>query len=30
MRDTVDTGMTEDEVVIRFVTDNPGPWMLHW
>lgn len=30
MRDTVSTGMAEDEVVIRFITDNLGPWMLHW
>ncbi|KAG1861684.1 laccase [Suillus subluteus] len=30
MRDTVDTGnSTGDRVTIRFITDNPGPWMLH-
>ncbi|KAF8553011.1 Cupredoxin [Imleria badia] len=25
MRDTVSTGVADDEVVIRFITDNPGP-----
>ncbi|KAH7909939.1 laccase [Hygrophoropsis aurantiaca] len=29
MRDTVSTGVPGDNVTIRFVTDNPGPWMLH-
>ncbi|KAH7922073.1 laccase [Leucogyrophana mollusca] len=29
MRDTVTTGVAGDNVTIRFVTDNPGPWMLH-
>ncbi|KAH9932000.1 laccase [Epithele typhae] len=30
-RDTVDTGSQAngDNVTIRFVTDNPGPWFLH-
>jgi iron transport multicopper oxidase len=30
MRDTVDTGSTGDRVTIRFITNNPGPWILHW
>ncbi|KIJ65372.1 multicopper oxidase [Hydnomerulius pinastri MD-312] len=29
MRDTVNTGVAGDNVTIRFITDNPGPWMLH-
>ncbi|KAG1902259.1 Cupredoxin [Suillus fuscotomentosus] len=29
MRDTVTTGNTGDRVTIRFITDNPGPWLLH-
>ncbi|OAX37246.1 Cupredoxin, partial [Rhizopogon vinicolor AM-OR11-026] len=28
-RDTVDLGNAGDNVTIRFVTDNPGPWLLH-
>jgi iron transport multicopper oxidase len=28
-RDVVSTGITGDNVTIRFVTDNPGPWFLH-
>ncbi|KAF4593553.1 laccase, multicopper oxidase, benzenediol:oxygen oxidorectuctase [Pleurotus pulmonarius] len=29
-RDVVNTGVgAEDNVTIRFVTDNPGPWFLH-
>ncbi|KAL0946355.1 hypothetical protein HGRIS_012588 [Hohenbuehelia grisea] len=28
-RDVVDTGAIGDNVTIRFVTDNPGPWFLH-
>nr|VWO94552.1 Calcium dependent mitochondrial carrier protein [Ganoderma boninense] len=28
-RDTVSTGSGNDNVTIRFVTDNPGPWFLH-
>ena len=30
-RDTVSTGTsaTNDNVTIRFQTDNPGPWFLH-
>ncbi|KAG1725597.1 laccase [Suillus lakei] len=30
MRDTVTTGVAGDYVTIRFITDNPGPWLLHW
>jgi iron transport multicopper oxidase len=30
MRDTVNTGLMGDNVTIRFMTDNPGPWLLHW
>ncbi|KAG1790242.1 multicopper oxidase-domain-containing protein, partial [Suillus plorans] len=29
MRDTVTTGNTGDRVTIRFITYNPGPWLLH-
>jgi iron transport multicopper oxidase len=29
-RDTVSTGNEKDNVTIRFVTDNTGPWFLHW
>ncbi|KAG6818445.1 Acyl-coenzyme A oxidase 2 [Arthromyces matolae] len=30
-RDVVSSGpSTSDNVTIRFVTDNPGPWILHW
>ncbi|KAK7045438.1 laccase, multicopper oxidase, benzenediol:oxygen oxidorectuctase [Paramarasmius palmivorus] len=28
-RDTVNSGKGGDNVTIRFVTDNPGPWFLH-
>ncbi|KAF8911194.1 putative laccase 5, partial [Mucidula mucida] len=28
-RDVVSTGVPGDEVTIRFVTDNAGPWFLH-
>lgn len=28
-RDVVSTGIAGDNVTIRFVTDNPGPWFLH-
>ncbi|OAX34405.1 laccase [Rhizopogon vinicolor AM-OR11-026] len=28
-RDTVSMGAVGDNVAIRFVTDNPGPWFLH-
>ncbi|KAF9461144.1 laccase I precursor [Collybia nuda] len=28
-RDTVNTGLAGDNVTIRFVTDNAGPWFLH-
>ncbi|KAF8259959.1 laccase 1A [Lactarius quietus] len=29
MRDVVSIGATTDNVTIRFMTDNPGPWFLH-
>ncbi|KAH8094688.1 laccase 3 [Cristinia sonorae] len=29
LRDVVNIGTTGDNVTIRFVTDNPGPWFLH-
>jgi iron transport multicopper oxidase len=29
MRDVVSVGNTNDNVTIRFQTDNPGPWFLH-
>jgi len=29
LRDVVSTGMKGDNVVIRFKTDNAGPWILH-
>ncbi|KAI0047190.1 multicopper oxidase [Auriscalpium vulgare] len=29
VRDVVTIGDTGDEVTIRFVTDNPGPWFFH-
>jgi iron transport multicopper oxidase len=29
-RDTIDTGYETDNVTFRFVTDNSGPWFLHW
>ncbi|PAV19801.1 laccase [Pyrrhoderma noxium] len=28
-RDTVSVGNTGDNVTLRFVTNNPGPWFLH-
>ncbi|KAG7091715.1 hypothetical protein E1B28_008116 [Marasmius oreades] len=28
-RDVVDTGYSGDNVVIRWTTDNPGPWFFH-
>ncbi|KAJ2924904.1 hypothetical protein H1R20_g12176, partial [Candolleomyces eurysporus] len=28
-RDVVDLGGNNDEVTIRFTTDNPGPWFFH-
>jgi len=28
-RDVVSLGMTGDNVTIRWITDNPGPWFLH-
>ncbi|KAK7042026.1 laccase A [Favolaschia claudopus] len=31
VRDVVTTGSSaSDNTTIRFVTDNPGPWILHW
>jgi iron transport multicopper oxidase len=29
-RDVVNLGDSGDNVTIRFTTDNPGPWILHW
>ncbi|KAG2337950.1 laccase [Suillus weaverae] len=29
VRDTVTTGNPGDSATIRFITDNPGPWLLH-
>ncbi|KAG6909557.1 Acyl-coenzyme A oxidase 2 [Tephrocybe rancida] len=29
-RDVVSTGLAGDNVTIRFNTNNPGPWFLHW
>lgn len=29
-RDVVSLGGATDNVTIRFRTDNPGPWILHW
>ena len=29
-RDVVSVGQPGDNVTIRFVTDNTGPWFLHW
>jgi hypothetical protein len=29
VRDVVSIGNTGDNVTIRFVTDNPGPWFFH-
>ncbi|TFL03308.1 laccase [Pterulicium gracile] len=29
MRDVVNSGESNDRVTFRFVTDNPGPWILH-
>lgn len=29
-RDVVALGNSGDNVTIRWVTDNPGPWFLHW
>ncbi|TFK34058.1 laccase [Crucibulum laeve] len=28
-RDTVNTGLADSNVTVRFVTDNAGPWFLH-
>jgi iron transport multicopper oxidase len=28
-RDTISSGLEDDEAIIRFRTDNPGPWFLH-
>lgn len=30
-RDVVNSGAsTSDSVIIRFATDNAGPWIMHW
>lgn len=29
-RDVVNIGVAGDNVTIRFTTDNPGPWIMHW
>ncbi|OJA10889.1 hypothetical protein AZE42_14179, partial [Rhizopogon vesiculosus] len=29
-RDVVSAGIQGQQMVIRWVTDNPGPWFLHW
>ncbi|KAH7881946.1 hypothetical protein F5I97DRAFT_1913669 [Phlebopus sp. FC_14] len=29
-RDTVNSGTPTNNVTIRFVADNAGPWFLHW
>lgn len=29
-RDVVSVGMAGDNTTIRFMTDNSGPWILHW
>lgn len=29
-RDVVSTGFLGDNVTVRFVTDNSGPWFFHW
>jgi iron transport multicopper oxidase len=29
-RDVVHAGERGEDTVIRFVTDNPGPWLFHW
>lgn len=29
-RDVVSAGLAGDNVTIRFKTDNPGPWVMHW
>lgn len=29
-RDVVALGVAGDNVTIRWVTDNAGPWYLHW
>lgn len=29
-RDVVSLGVAGDNVTIRWTTDNPGPWILHW
>jgi iron transport multicopper oxidase len=28
-RDTISSGMEDEEAIIRFETNNPGPWFLH-
>jgi len=29
-RDTVSAGSNGQQMVIRWTTDNSGPWLLHW
>jgi len=29
-RDVVNAGAFGEQMVIRWVTDNSGPWFLHW
>ena len=29
-RDVVNAGVIGQQMVIRWVTDNSGPWLLHW
>ncbi|KAG6823537.1 hypothetical protein H0H92_009878 [Tricholoma furcatifolium] len=30
LRDTINTGLDGNLTVVRFFTDNSGPWFLHW
>jgi FtsP/CotA-like multicopper oxidase with cupredoxin domain len=29
-RDVVSAGVQGQQMIIRWVTDNAGPWFLHW
>jgi hypothetical protein len=29
-RDVVNIGDANDNVTVRFTTNNPGPWFFHW
>jgi FtsP/CotA-like multicopper oxidase with cupredoxin domain len=29
-RDVVSAGVQGQQMIIRWVTDNAGPWLLHW